>query len=130
MLKYGESGSSDEGRSGSRSDDKEDDEEEEEGEECQVLLNRPPKRQRQEDKSAHGQGCHIGRLSGKSRPKDVVRARPDIPVSGQTSESADRRQTAPGGRPKRTAAWRTAQVDDQSCGRAHSHPTEKQPGTS
>jgi hypothetical protein len=38
MLKYGESGSSDEGGSGSGSDDEEDDEEEEE-EETQVLLN-------------------------------------------------------------------------------------------
>jgi hypothetical protein len=49
MLKYGESRSLDEGGSGSgsRSDD-----EEEEEEETQVLLNRPPKRQRQEDKSA------------------------------------------------------------------------------
>jgi hypothetical protein len=48
MLKYGESGSEDEGGSVSRSDDEEDDEEEEE-EETQVLLNRPPKRPRQED---------------------------------------------------------------------------------
>jgi hypothetical protein len=46
MMKYGESGSSDEGRSGSGSDDEL---EEEEEEECQVLLNRNPKRQRQED---------------------------------------------------------------------------------
>jgi hypothetical protein len=45
MLKYDESGSADEGGSGSRSEDEEDDEEEEE-EETQVLLNRPPKRQR------------------------------------------------------------------------------------
>jgi hypothetical protein len=58
------------------------------------------------------QGCHIGCLSGKSRPKDVVRAHPDVPASGRTSESADRL------------------ADGQSCGRAHSHPTEKQPGTS
>jgi hypothetical protein len=48
MLKYGESGSQDEGGSGS--EDESDDEEEEE-EETQVLLNRPPKRPRQEDKS-------------------------------------------------------------------------------
>jgi hypothetical protein len=211
MLKYGESGSEDEGGSGSGSKDEEDDEEEEEEEETQVLLNRPPKRQRQEDKSAQigatlipkvegpslssskdrfqsiynalgemqaehdrrrellweacklavcapselpdrirnmmvkqarvedlrklreenarlnlevgslinknwaawkqaeaaaeriWQGCHIERLSGKSRPKDVVRARPDVPASGRTSELADRRRTAqadgPGGRP-------------------------------
>jgi hypothetical protein len=47
MLKYGESGSSDEDGSGSGSDDESDEEEEEE---CQVLLNRVPKRQRQEQK--------------------------------------------------------------------------------
>jgi pre-rRNA-processing protein TSR4 len=40
------------------------------------------------------QGCHIGRLSGKSRPKDVVRTRSNVPASGRTSESADRRRTA------------------------------------
>jgi hypothetical protein len=45
MMKYGESGSSDEDGSGSGSDDET--EEEEEEEECQVLLNRnPSKRQR------------------------------------------------------------------------------------
>jgi hypothetical protein len=48
MMKYGESGSSDEDGSGSGSDDES--EEEEEEEECQVLLNRVPKRQRQEEK--------------------------------------------------------------------------------
>jgi hypothetical protein len=42
----------------------------------------------------HSQGCHIGRLSGKSRPKDIVRTHPDVPASGRTSESANRRQTA------------------------------------
>jgi hypothetical protein len=48
MMKYGESGSSDEDRSGSGSDDET---EEEEEEDCQVLLNRnPSKRQRQEEK--------------------------------------------------------------------------------
>jgi hypothetical protein len=36
----------------------------------------------------------------------------------------------PSRRPKQTAAWPTAQADGQSCGRVHSHPTEKQPGTS
>jgi hypothetical protein len=50
MMKYGESGSSDE--DGSGSDDES--EEEEEEEECQVLLNRHPKRQRQEEKPAQG----------------------------------------------------------------------------
>jgi hypothetical protein len=47
MMKYGESGSSDEDGSGSGSDD----ETEEEKEDCQVLLNwNPSKRQRQEEK--------------------------------------------------------------------------------
>jgi hypothetical protein len=45
MMKYSESGSSDEGGSGSGSEDETEDEEEEE-EETQVLLNRPPKRLR------------------------------------------------------------------------------------
>jgi hypothetical protein len=68
-----------------------------------------------------GQGCHIGRLLGKSRPKDVVRARPDERPSRPTTSGrpiclAD----GPGGRHL---------PDGQSCGRAHSHPTAKQPGT-
>jgi hypothetical protein len=50
MMKYGESGSSDEDGSGSGSDNETEDEEEEE--DCQVLLNRVPKRPRQEEKSA------------------------------------------------------------------------------
>jgi hypothetical protein len=50
MLKYGKSGLENEGGSGSGYEDESDDEEEEE-EETQVLLNRPPKRPRQEDKS-------------------------------------------------------------------------------
>jgi hypothetical protein len=51
MMKYGESGSSDENGSGSGSND-ETEEEEKEEEECQVLLNRHPKRQRQDEKPA------------------------------------------------------------------------------
>jgi hypothetical protein len=50
-MKYGESGSSDEDGSGSGSEDETEDEEEEE-EDTQVLLNRPPKRPRQEERSA------------------------------------------------------------------------------
>jgi hypothetical protein len=53
MMKYGESGSSDETGSGSGSEDETEDEEEEE-EEMQVLLSRPPKRTRQEEKTAQG----------------------------------------------------------------------------
>jgi hypothetical protein len=48
MMKYGESGSLDEDGSGSGSDNETKDEEEEE--DCQVLLNRVPKRPRQEEK--------------------------------------------------------------------------------
>jgi hypothetical protein len=65
MLKYGESGSSDEGGSVSRSDDEEDDEEEEE-KKTQVLLNRPPKRQRKEDKSMQGGAPLIPKMEGPS----------------------------------------------------------------
>jgi hypothetical protein len=50
MMKYGESGLSDEDESGSGSDDETKEKEEEE--ECQVLLNRHLKRQRQEEKPA------------------------------------------------------------------------------
>jgi hypothetical protein len=49
IMKYGESGSSDEDGSGSGSEDETEDEEEED--DCQVLLNRVPKRPRQEEKS-------------------------------------------------------------------------------
>jgi hypothetical protein len=52
MIKYGKSGSSDEDGSGSGSDNETEDEEEEE--DCQVLLNRVPKRPRQEEKSVQG----------------------------------------------------------------------------
>jgi hypothetical protein len=60
MMKYGESGSSDE--DGSGSDNKTEDEEEEE--ECQVLLNRVPKRQRQEEKPAQGGATLIPKVEG------------------------------------------------------------------
>jgi hypothetical protein len=50
-MKYGESGSSNKDGSGSGSDDEIEDEEEEEGE-TQVLLNRPPKHPRPEERSA------------------------------------------------------------------------------
>jgi hypothetical protein len=51
MMKYGESGSSDEGGSGSGSKEETEDEEEEE-EETQVLQNQPPKQLQQEEKTA------------------------------------------------------------------------------
>jgi hypothetical protein len=64
MMKYGESGSSDEDGSGSGSDNEIEDEEEEE--ECQVLLNRVPKRQRQEEKPAQGGATLIPKVEGVS----------------------------------------------------------------
>jgi hypothetical protein len=60
------------------------------------------------------QGCHIGRLSGKSHPKDVVRVRPDERPSRPTAGRGPR-WTAPGGWPRRTAPagqpvlWQSAQ---------------------
>jgi hypothetical protein len=65
MLKYGESGSEDKAGSASESDNEEDDEEEEE-EETQVLLNRPPKRPRQEDKSEQAGATLVPKLEGPS----------------------------------------------------------------
>jgi hypothetical protein len=61
MMKYGESGSLDEDGSRSGSDDVL---EEEEEEECQVLLNRHPKRQRQEEKPAQGDATLIPKVEG------------------------------------------------------------------
>jgi hypothetical protein len=61
MMKYGESGSSDEDGSGSGSNDES---EEEEEEECQVLLNRHPKRQRQEEKPTQGDAMLIPKVEG------------------------------------------------------------------
>jgi hypothetical protein len=63
MMKYGEFGSSDEAGSGSGSKDKTEDEEEEE-EETQVLLNRPPKRSRQEEKTVQGSTLLTPKVEG------------------------------------------------------------------
>jgi hypothetical protein len=63
MMKYGESGSSDEAGSESGSEDETEDEEEEE-EETQVLLNRPPKRSRQEEKTAQGSTLLTPKVEG------------------------------------------------------------------
>jgi hypothetical protein len=62
MMKYGESGTSDEDGSGSGSNDETEDEEEEE--ECHVLLNRVPKRPRQEEKSAQGGTLLTAKVEG------------------------------------------------------------------
>jgi hypothetical protein len=127
MLKYGESGSEDKAGSASGSNDEEDDGKEEE-EETQVLLNRPLKRPRQEDKSKPGLShrTSFGKItsegrrpgsSGRPRVRTNVRVG-QLPVDGPCGHPlAD----GPGGRHL---------PDGQSCGRAHSHPTEKQPGTS
>jgi hypothetical protein len=65
MMKYGESGSSDEAGSGSGSEDEtEDEDEEEEEEETQVLLNRLPKRSRQEEKTAQGSTLLTPKVEG------------------------------------------------------------------
>jgi hypothetical protein len=63
MMKYGESGLSDEAGSGSGSKDDTEDEEEEE-EETQVLLSRPPKRTRQEEKTALGGSLLTPKVEG------------------------------------------------------------------
>jgi hypothetical protein len=63
MMKYGESGLSDEAGSGSGSEDETEDEEEEE-EETQVLLSRPPKRSRQEEKTAQGSTLLTPKVEG------------------------------------------------------------------
>jgi hypothetical protein len=67
------------------------------------------------------QGCHIGRLSGKSRPKDVVRARPDErpsrPTAGGRPLADGPSGRPPGGWPKRTtspAAEHTATLQKNS----------------
>jgi hypothetical protein len=62
MMKYGESGSSDEDGSGSGSDDET---EEEEEEDCQVVLNRnPTKQQRQEEKLSQEDVPLIPKMEG------------------------------------------------------------------
>jgi hypothetical protein len=63
MMKYGESGSSDEDGSGSGSDDETEDEEEEE-DECQVVLNRVPKWPRQEEKPVQGGATLTPKVEG------------------------------------------------------------------
>jgi hypothetical protein len=88
MLKYGESGSSDEG--GSVSGSEEDDEEEEE-EETQVLLNRPPKRQRKKDKSVQGGAPIIPKLEGPSLSSSKDRFQSICNALGEMQAEHDRR---------------------------------------
>jgi hypothetical protein len=78
MMKYGESGSSDEDGSGSGSDNETEDEEEEE--DCQVLLNQVPKWPRQEEKAAQGGATLTPKVEGvpatssKDRFEAIVKA--------------------------------------------------------
>jgi hypothetical protein len=89
-LKYGESGSEDEAGSASGSDDEEDDEEEEE-EETQVLLNRPPKRSRQEDKSEQAEATLIPKLEGPSLSSSKDRFQSICNALGEMQAEHDRR---------------------------------------
>jgi hypothetical protein len=64
MMKYGKSGSSDEDGSGSGFGSDNETEDEEEEEEYQVLLNRVPKRQRQEEKPTQGGATLTPKVEG------------------------------------------------------------------
>jgi hypothetical protein len=90
MLKYGKSGSEDEAGSASGSDDEEDDEEEEE-EETQVLLNRPPKRPRQEDKSEQVGATLIPKVEGPSLSSNKDRFQSICNALGEMHAEHDRR---------------------------------------
>jgi hypothetical protein len=90
MLKYGESGSEDKDGSGSGSNDEEDDEEEEE-EETEVLLNRPPKRPRQEDKSAQIGAILIPKVEGPSLASSKDRFQSICNALGEMQAEQDRR---------------------------------------
>jgi hypothetical protein len=90
MLKYGESGSEDEGRSGSGSEDELDDEEKEE-EETQVLLNRPPKRPRQEDKSEQIGATLVPKVEGLSLSSSKDRFQSICNALGEMQAEHDRR---------------------------------------
>jgi hypothetical protein len=90
MLKYGKSGSEDEARSASGSDDEEDDKEEEE-EETQVLLNRPPKRPRQEDKSEQAGATLVPKLEGPSLSSSKDRFQSICKALGEMQAEHERR---------------------------------------
>jgi hypothetical protein len=90
MLKYGESGSEDEGGSGSGSEDESDDKEEEE-EETQVLLNRPPKRPRQEDKSEQIGATLVLKVEGLSLSSSKDRFQSICNALGEMQAEHDRR---------------------------------------
>jgi hypothetical protein len=90
MLKYGESGLEDEGGSGSGSEDESDDDEEEE-EETQILLNRPPKRPRQEDKSEQIGATLVPKVEGLSLSSSNDRFQSICNALGEMQAEHDRR---------------------------------------
>jgi hypothetical protein len=90
MLKYDKSGSEDKAGSASGSEDEEDDEEEEE-EETQVLLNRPPKRPRQEDKSEQAGATLVPKLEGPSLSSSKDRFQSICNALGEMQAEYDRR---------------------------------------
>jgi hypothetical protein len=90
MLKYGESGSEDEAGSASGSDDEEDDEEEEE-EETQVLLNRPSKQPRQEDKLEQAGATLVPKLEGPSLSSSKDRFQSICKALGKMQAEHERR---------------------------------------
>jgi hypothetical protein len=90
MLKYGESRSEDEGGSGSGSEDESDDKEEEE-EETQVLLNRPPKRPRQEDKSEQIGATLVPKVEGLSLSSNKDRFQSICNALGEMQAEHNRR---------------------------------------
>jgi hypothetical protein len=90
MLKYGESGSEDKAGSASGSNDEEDDGKEEE-EETQVLLNRPLKRPRQEDKSEQAGATLVPKLEGPSLSSSKDRFQSICKALGEMQAEHDRR---------------------------------------
>jgi hypothetical protein len=91
MLKYGKSGSEDEAGSAFGSDDEDDDEEEEE-EKTQVLLNRPPKRPRQDDKLEQAGATLIPKLEGPSLSSSKDRFASICKALGEMQAEHERRE--------------------------------------
>jgi hypothetical protein len=93
MMKYGEFGLSDKTGSGSGSEDETKDEEEEE-EETQVLLNRPPKRSRQEEKTAQGSILLTPKVEGVVATEDRIFPyyAPNSSIKHSKSDSKDHSQ--------------------------------------
>jgi hypothetical protein len=90
MMKYGESGSDDEAGSGSGSEDDEVSEPEEE-EETAVLLNRPPKRARQESKTEQAGTTLVPKEEGPSLASSKSRFDSICNALGELQAEHDRR---------------------------------------